>query len=272
MTPNSRPSTHSARRLAGGAVLAGMAVLAACSSFESNFGTGIEDPVGVAWDASVPEAQPSSSVASDASPSLNVTTSQGGETVVVETAKFAFRNPAAGASGEECDFDFTRRAADPDGCAQFFIGPGVVSLPLASGDTTYQVPVEVSAGTFDRFTFELNLLRPDDPGESTLAGNNRDLSGGSILVQGTFDDGSGPTDFDLLLEVQQVGSVGFTTPLSLEEGEIGRVDWVIAVGEWFVNDQGDGLIDPNEAAGSDQLRNQVVENILDSFSVELTQP
>lgn len=272
MTPNSRPSPVRPRLLAGLTLLAGFALLPGCTDLDTSFDGGIADPVGVAWDATVPEAQASSSVRPGDSPSFSVVTSAGGQTVVVESAKFMFRNPAAGRAGEECNFDSASRTTDTDGCAQFFFGPGVVALPLVSGDTTFQVPIEEQAGTFDRLTFELNNLNPDDPDENIVAGNNRDLVGGSILVQGTFDDGSQQEDFDLLLEFQQEESVGFREPLSLEEGEVGRVDWVVAVGEWFQDDQQDGLIDPAEAAGSEQLRNQVIENILGSFSVVLTQP
>ena len=144
-------------------------------------------------------------------------------------------------------------------CGEVRLGPVMFDLPLEEGaDPTFTALVPV--GTYDHLKFQIH--KPSDAnGDADLVGQYPELANTSIRVTGTYDG----TPFIYATDLTEVEDVALTSPLEVEADGEAPLTLHIDASAWFVNETGDGLIDPAQANDGMPFESLVEQHIRASF-------
>jgi hypothetical protein len=232
-------------------LLALIAGLAACSS-EPN-----SDPL-VSFNLATRSAAPA--VAAYGRPSFEIYT-LGSTTIDFTSVQVAFSEIELerAESTIECDV----ATIDDDDCEEIELAPRILDLPLAPG-ASRTISVSVAPGTYDEIEFRVEKLG-DESDESALVAANPAFDGVSIRVEGTYDDGSGPVPFVFTNDLDGEQELDLTTPLTVNATGAAELTLYVDIGTWFLNQAGDGYVDPAEANKGGQFESEVKNNIQQSF-------
>ncbi|NNG16948.1 MAG: hypothetical protein HKM89_10745 [Gemmatimonadales bacterium] len=239
------------RRIPRMGLLALIAGLAACSS-EPN-----SDPV-VSFNLATRSAAPA--VAAYGRPSFEIYT-LGSTTIDFTSVRVAFSEIELerAESTIECDV----ATIDDDDCEEIELAPRILDLPLAPG-ASRTISVSVSPGTYDEIEFRVEKLG-DESDESALVAANPEFDGVSVRVEGTYDDGSGPVPFVFTNDLDVEQELDLATPLTVDATGGADLTLYVDIGTWFLNQAGDGYVDPAQANKGGQHESDVKDNIKQSF-------
>jgi hypothetical protein len=234
------------------ASLALMAGLAACGSSEPN-----SSPV-VTLNLATKAAAPA--VAAIGRPSFEVY-ALGATTIDFTSVRVAFSEIELERAGSlvECDI----ATIDDDDCEEIELAPRILDLPLGPG-ASRTISVAVAPGTYDEIEFRVEKLG-DESDEAALVAANQEFDGVSIRVEGTYDDGSGPTAFVFATDLDEEQELDLVTPLTVDESGAADLTLYVDIGTWFLDRAGDGYVDPAEANKGGQHESDVKNNIQKSF-------
>lgn len=133
------------------------------------------------------------------------------------------------------------------------------------GAPTELATVSLPIGTYDRVDVEVHRLDDADPADHpylTLPEYEdfSDAARPSIIIEGTFDTGSGPQSFTFLSDVNGEQQRAFATALAVSAGQAVNVTLRIDQNAWFSDGAG-GVLDPNDDNNhgwiSDNIKNSI---------------
>jgi hypothetical protein len=144
-------------------------------------------------------------------------------------------------------------------CAELRLGPVLFELPLEGGAEqvfTAAVPV----GSYSGLKFQLH--RPTNANEDAdFVADNPDYEGISILVTGTHNG----SPFEFASDLTEVEDVSFPEAVEVAaEGEL-PVTLLVDVRGWFLNSDGSGLVNPDQANDGGPFESLVEQQIRESF-------
>lgn len=239
--------------------LCAVGALAACSSFEvSTTGPGQDAPT-LTFVVEVPEGQVSPSV--DVPVSIRVGDASG-DTLNLSRVRLAVDQVEFGRTSGDC-VD-SGGANDGDACAEAAVQPTALNVPVDQQSQQLTNPLPVEAGTYDRLEMDLHIVAQS---ETNLIISQGFAAGTSVQVRGTFN-GRQLENADFSPEGEL--SLDLPQPLTLAAQEDASIVLTVDVGSWFRTAGGE-LLDPDVAAADQQLRQQVEQNVIDSFSARSAQ-
>lgn len=188
----------------------------------------------------------------------------GGDEIVVDQVDLVLRKiKLADASGCPAESSATEAETGSEDCGEFKAGPVLFDLPLGEG-VTGSLAVTVPVGRYQRIQFQIH--RPtDNVRDAEFLTEHPDLEGTSIRVTGTYR-GAGdaaPRPFTYTSDLTAVYEVELSEPIEVTDGGVLSVTLGIDLSGWFVNAEGDGLVDPADTSHSAEIL--VKQNIGASF-------
>lgn len=175
-----------------------------------------------------------------------------GGDIVLTRARFVIRDIKLETEGE------------PEG-TEFETGPVLMELNL-SGSLNEALVVGIPAGLYDEVRFKTHKLDDDDPVDQ-LALNDpvfADFAGPdrySLIIEGSYDDGSGPREFVFNSDLNQEQRQQLIPPLVLQSGDSrANLTFVMDTTTWFVNGLG-VTIDPALEVNRDQIEENIEMSI-----------
>lgn len=256
MIQNATPPTRATSALVVSALAA--VALVGCSSLETRVTQPEDGPTSMELLLEVPQSSSSGSVAPG--PSANVVLSHGdvsmnltGALLVMDQVEFRRQ------AGEGCIESDDLQQDDGDACAEAAVQPTPVELPVGEGDQSAGV-VAVEPGTYEALEFDLYLVTES---EIDILSRNSNLRGGSVLVQGSYDN----TALDSAVFSPEGRVVlELDDPIDLGDGAAASMTLTVDVAAWFREADG-SLVDPSAAARNPDASAAVSQRILDSFSI-----
>ncbi len=233
-------------------LLALIAGLAACSSSEPN-----SNPV-VSFNLATRSAAPA--MAAIARPSFEIYT-LGATTIDFTSVRVAFSEIELERLGSTVECDIA--TIDDDDCEEIELAPRILDLPLAPG-ASRSISVAVAPGTYDEIEFRVEKLG-DESDEAALVAANPEFDGVSVRVEGTYDDGSGPVPFVFTNDLDVEQELDLATPITVDATGAAELTLFVDIGTWFLNQAGDGYVDPAQANKGGQYESDVKESIKQSF-------
>lgn len=174
----------------------------------------------------------------------------GSDTIVVTSVQMVLREielERVGASA--CDS--TALAED---CEEFEVGPELFDLPLGSG-AQRAITVAIDTGSYDEVEFEIH--KPESSDDAAFIAAHPEFDGVSIRMTGTYN--GTPFTYASDLDVEQEYSL--VPPLVVGENTTAGVTMFVDLQAWFLNQAGDGLLDPATANKGGQYEGEVKSNI-----------
>lgn len=257
-TPRRSPEPAARRRPAVGtflAVLGAALLVGACSSTDFRVTPPDNQPATMTLFVQVPAEQVSNAV--EAGPSFSVRIEEDGDVLNITEAQLAVDQIEFGRTTGVC-VDSTA-SDDGDACNEALTSPDAFSVPVDQGEIQLTNRIGVEAGDYDRLEIDLHRATAQDV---NLIGSF--TPGNSVRVAGSFNSQGVSVQFspEASLELM-LGEEGESFPL--EEGDTGAMTLVIDVASWFRDAEGN-LVDPRVAAEDPDLKAQVEQNIVESFS------
>jgi hypothetical protein len=199
-------------------------------------------------------------VAAIARPSFEIYT-LGATTIDFTSVRVAFSEIELERAGSvvECDI----ATIDSDDCEEIELAPRILDLPLAPG-ASRSISVAVAPGTYDEIEFRVEKLG-DESDEAALVAANPGFDGVSVRVEGTYDDGGGPVPFVFTNDLDVEQELNLVSPITVDETGAAELTLYVDIGTWFLNQAGDGYVDPAQANKGGQYESDVKENIKQSF-------
>lgn len=238
--------------------------LVGCSSLETRITRPEDQPTTMELQVELPESsvsnslQPSASVtASDGTNTLNITAVE----IVVRELEFR-RDTAEGI--EPCVDAESLDTDDGDACEEawvapdFLAPPGGTSLPVEQGSASLGVLV-VPPDTYEGLEFDVHETRDAD---TNIVTRRPRMVGFSVRVAGTYNED--PIDEARFTPTGTV-ALPLDDPIDLGDGFASTMVLTVDVASWFEIDG--TVVDPEVAAGDADLRAQVRDRIMSSFSI-----
>ena len=144
--------------------------------------------------------------------------------------------------------------ATDDSCEELEIGPELFDLPLGSG-ATRAVTVPIPVGSYDKIEFEIH--KPESSDDGGFLALHPEYDGVSIRMVGTWN--GTPFTYTSDLDVEQEHS--FAPPLDVTDNTSAGVTMLVDLQTWFLNQAGDGFINPATANKGGQFEGEVKSNI-----------
>jgi hypothetical protein len=162
----------------------------------------------------------------------------------------------------DCDVE-----PEPDGCEKFETDPVLISLPLDGTTNNASIDIDMIApGMYDEVEFDIH----------EVTGNNEDaafltdypyMDGKSIVVGGTYDDGTGPVSFVYESDLNEEQELPINPILNIGDAADANtstnVTIKVNVSTWFLD--GTTLFNPSTANVGGANENLAETNIRDSF-------
>lgn len=253
------------RSLLRTAALALIAVVAAsaCSDLETRF-TGPNDDAAL-FDVffEIPSGSASSSAAPAPDFSVRLTDDQG-NVLNVTGGELVVREMELRRAGGECVDSDGGTEDDGDSCEEITVDPQVLSLPVDQEAVQIVNQLPVSAGTYDRLEFDLQVATEED---QQVIATNPELLNHSIQLGGAFNNSA----FSVVLTPEAPIDLDFPQTIQAEEGTTSRVTLVVEMSDWFRAEDG-SLLDPETVEDDAALEERVGTQIIESFSIELGPP
>ena len=148
-----------------------------------------------------------------------------------------------------------------DSCEELEIGPELFDLPLGSG-AKRAVTVPIPVGSYDKIEFKIH--KPSSSNDAGFLALHPAYDGVSIRMVGTWN--GTPFTYTSDLDVEQEHS--FVPPLDITDNTTGGVTMFVDLQAWFLNQAGDGFLDPATANNGGQNEGEVKSNIeasIDAF-------
>jgi hypothetical protein len=223
--------------------LAALALLAACSGDSSGPGSSGRQ---VAFHLATRENTAAPGLARLTGPE---TIGVGNDTIVFTGVQLVLREIELNqVGGSACDTTLT------DDCEELKIGPILLDLPLGAGaDRQFTVPVDT--GSYDEIEFEIH--KPESSDDAGFIALHPAFDGVSIRATGTWN--GTPFTYTSDLDVEQEYTIA--PPLVVTETSGANVTLRVDLAGWFLNQAGDGLLDPATANKGGQNEGEVKSNI-----------
>lgn len=222
--------------------VATLAMLAACSDSSGPAGTGRQ----VAFSVATSENTALPGRASAMGPE---TVGAGNDTIVFTSVQLVLREIELNhVGGSACDSTLS------DDCEELEIGPLLLDLPLGAG-ADRQFTVQIDTGSYDKIEFEVH--KPESSDDAAFIALHPEFDGVSIKATGTWN--GTPFTYTSDLDVEQEYTI--SPPLVVTETSGANVTLRVDLRSWFLNQAGDGLIDPMTANKGGQLEGEVKSNI-----------
>jgi hypothetical protein len=226
------------------------AALSACSDSSGPASSGPKASFQLATSA----GGPASGMAAIGGPEVLVA---GSDTITVTSVQMVLREIELERVGAvACD----STAAD-DSCEEFETGPELFDLPLGSG-ASRAITVAIDTGSYDEIEFEIH--KPESSDDSAFLALHPEFDGVSIRMTGTYNG----TPFTYLSDLGVEQEYGLVPPLVVGENSTVGVTMFVDLQAWFLNQAGDGFIDPASANKGGQYEGEVKSNIeasIDAF-------
>lgn len=223
--------------------LAALAMLAACSGDSSGPGTSGRQ---VAFHVATSENTAAPGQAAAMGPE---TVGAGNDTIVFTSVQLVLREIELNhVGGSACDTTLS------DDCEELEIGPILLDLPLGAG-ADRQFTVQIDTGSYDKIEFEIH--KPESSDDAGFIALHPEFDGVSIKATGTWN--GTPFTYTSDLNVEQEYTI--SPPLVVTETSGANVTLRVDLRSWFLNQAGDGLIDPMTANKGGQLEGEVKSNI-----------
>lgn len=141
-----------------------------------------------------------------------------------------------------------------DSCEELEIGPELFDLPLGAG-AQRAITVPIPAGSYDKIEFEIH--KPESSDDAGFLALHPEYDGVSIRMVGTYN--GTPFTYTSDLNVEQEHD--FVPPLAVTDNSTAGVTMFVDLQAWFLNQTGDGFIDPATANKGGQYEGEVKSNI-----------
>lgn len=207
-------------------------------------------PVGISFSGQAPAA--ASAISAD------VTTSDGGNTLVITKAQIVLREVELKRTpSTQCMDDSSSVDSSNDDCEELSIGPFLVDIPVTDNTVT-SITATVPPDTYREIEFEIHKLGDDTPAERALVAAHPEFDRNSVRVEGTFNG----TPFVFFSDVNVELELEFGVPVVITE-ENHNVTIQFDLRSWFRN--GSTLINPTTANKGGPNESLVRENIKTSI-------
>jgi hypothetical protein len=174
----------------------------------------------------------------------------GSDTIVVTSVQMVLREIELNrVGGSACDTTL----AD-DSCEELEIGPELFDLPLGGG-AQRALTVAIDTGSYDKVEFEIH--KPESSDDAGFIAGHPEFDGVSIMMTGTYN--GAPFTYISDLDVEQ--EYGFVPPLVVDGNTTVGVTMFVDLQAWFLNQAGDGFLDPATANKGGQNEGEVKSNI-----------
>lgn len=227
--------------------LAALALLAACSGDSSGPGTSGRT---VAFSLATSERTAAPGMANAMGPE---TIGVGNDTIVFSSVQLVLRQiELKRVGGSVCD------STQSDDCEELELGPVLLDLPLGAG-ADRQFTVQIDTGSYGEIEFEIH--KPESSDDAGFIAMHPEFDGVSIMATGTWNG----TPFTYISDLDVEQEYTITPPLVVTETTGADVTLRVDLRSWFLNQAGDGLVDPATANKGGQLEGEVKSNIEASF-------
>lgn len=177
------------------------------------------------------------------------TVGAGNDTIVFTSVQLVLREIKLNrVGGTACD------TTQSDSCEELEVGPVLLDLPLGAG-ADRQFTVQIDTGSYDRIEFEVH--KPESSDDAGFIALHPAFDGVSIMATGTWN--GTPFTYTSDLDVEQEYTI--SPPLLVTETTGANVTLRVDLAGWFLNQAGDGLIDPLTANKGGQFEGEVKSNI-----------
>lgn len=179
----------------------------------------------------------------------------GSDTIVVTSVQVVLREIELKRSGATaCD-----TAQVEDDCEELELGPVLLDLPLGAG-ASRQFTVPIDTGSYDKIEFEVHKpTLGDDP---AFVAANPSFDGVSIRMTGTYNGTLFSYASDLDVEQERT----FNPSLTVTDLTGANVTLFVDLQTWFLNQAGDGFINPEDANKGGAFEGEVKSNIETSLN------
>lgn len=191
-----------------------------------------------------------------AAAALDVTVSDGANTIVITKAQLVVRKLELKQSTAT---DCPENESSADDCEEVKLGPMLVDLPLTAGATT-EITASIPAGTYRELEFKIHKPEATAADQAFVAANPN-FANASIRVEGTFNGNSFVFTSTLTDKIE----LEFNPPITLD-ADNKNVTIKVDLSTWFKN--GSTLINPstaNPGAPNATLVTNNIRNSLKSF-------
>jgi hypothetical protein len=174
----------------------------------------------------------------------------GTDTIVVTSVQMVMREIELNrVGGSACDSTLV-----DDSCEELEIGPELFDLPLGTG-AQRAVTVAIDTGSYDKIEFEIH--KPESSDDAGFIALHPEFDGVSIKMTGTYN--GTPFTYTSDLDVEQ--EYDFVPPLVVTDNTSFGVTMFVDLQTWFLNQSGDGFLDPASANKGGQYEGEVKSNI-----------
>jgi hypothetical protein len=181
----------------------------------------------------------------------------GSDTIVVTSVQMVMREIELERVGVTvCD-----STASDDDCEEFEVGPELFDLPLGNG-AQRAVTVAIDTGSYDEIEFEIH--KPESSDDAGFIALHPEFDGVSIKMTGTWNG----TTFTYTSDLNVEQEYSFVPPLVVGSSTTVGVTMFVDLQTWFLNQAGDGFLDPASANKGGQNEGEVKSNIeasIDAF-------
>lgn len=179
----------------------------------------------------------------------------GSDTIVLTSVQLVLRElELKRVGGTACD-----SVQGHDDCEELEYGATLLDLPLGAG-AERQFTVTIDTGSYGKIEFEIHKASSSD--DSAFIAQHPEFEDLSIKVTGTYN--GTPFTYTSDLDVEQEYS--FSPPLVVTETTGANVTLFADLRSWFLNQAGDGLLDPASANKGGQNEGEVKSNIETSLN------
>jgi hypothetical protein len=188
--------------------------------------------------------------------------SRGRDTLFLHRIRFVLAELAiAPAVSNECEEE---EGEDNPPCVEFSDDPTVFDLPLGSRTTTRSTE---PAPATEYNLFQAVIHRTDAAADTTLLRNHPDLSGASIVVEGTLSRAGRRRDFTFTSGFNEQEEITLEPALTVVAGDSLHITLRVDVASWFRSADGRSFVDPATAGLAGPRESLVRDNIRNSLKV-----
>jgi hypothetical protein len=226
------------------------AALSACSDSSGPASSGPQASFQLATSA----GGPASGMAAIGGPEVLVA---GSDTITVTSVQMVLREIELNRlGGAACDTTL----AD-DSCEEFELDSQLFDLPLGGG-AQRAITVPIDPGTYDRVEFKVH--KPESSDDAGFLALHPEFDGVSIKMTGTYNG----TAFTFISDLDAEQEHDLVPPVLVDANSSLGITMFVDLQAWFLNQAGDGFIDPASANKGGQYEGEVKSNIeasIDAF-------
>jgi len=180
----------------------------------------------------------------------DVTITIGANTLVITKAQVVVRRIKMTTSTAVCADD---DSGVDDSCAETFVGPVLVDLPLTSTSTSTSITASIPEGTYSSIEFKIHKPAGES-GDAAFVTANPNFANSSIRVEGTYNG----SPFVFTSSISEKERLNFNPPVVID-GTNKNVTVALDVGSWFKS--GGQVVTPTTANPGGTNENVVRNNI-----------